>query len=118
MNCKSYATGKDFDSIIYNWLRESAKAEGKKAGGLQMVSTWRNCILTNGEFPISNSSSGGGAVNRIIEIDCKDTKLFTDPIHVVDVIRRNHGYAGQAFIELATGRTKHGIRPNHAKANI
>ena len=91
---------KDFDSIIYKLAEGIGKGRGQKAGGLQMVSTWRNCILTNGEFPISNSSSGGGAVNRIIEIDCKDTKLFADPIHVVDVVRRNHGYAGQAFIEL------------------
>lgn len=90
---------KDFDNIIYTLSEGVGRARGQKSGGLQKVGTWKNCILTNGEFPISSSASGAGAVNRIIEIDCKDVKLFNDPVHIVDVIKRNYGSAGHIFVE-------------------
>lgn len=90
---------KDFDNIIYSLSEGVGRARGQKSGGLQKVGTWKNCMLTNGEFPISGSASGAGAVNRIIEIDCKDVKLFKDPVHTVDIIKRNYGGAGRIFVE-------------------
>ena len=90
---------KDFDNIIYQLSEGVGRARGQKSGGLQKVATWRNCILTNGEYPISGSASGGGAINRIIEIDCKDVKIFKNPVEVVDVLKKNYGGAGMAFIE-------------------
>ena len=58
---------RDFDRIIYQLTEGVGRTRGAKTGGLQRMNTWRNCIITNGEHPISNSSSGGGAVNRVIE---------------------------------------------------
>ncbi|MCH5147613.1 MAG: DUF927 domain-containing protein [Clostridiales bacterium] len=89
----------NFDNIIYTLSEGVGRARGQRSGGLQKVGTWKNSILTNGEYPISSSTSGSGAVNRIIEIDCKDVKLFNDPVHVVDVIKRNYGGAGRLFVE-------------------
>lgn len=90
---------KDFDRIIYQLSEGVGRARGTKTGGLQRVGTWKNCILTNGEFPISTSSSGGGAVNRILEIDCKDIRLFRDPMGVVSALTKHYGCAGRAFVE-------------------
>ena len=90
---------KDFDNIIYSLSEGVGCARGQKTGGIQKIGTWKNCIITSGEFPISNSASGAGAVNRIIEINCEDEKIFEDAIHVVDVIKRNYGSAGRLFIE-------------------
>ena len=45
------------------------KGRGAKTGGLQRIQTWKNCIMTTGEQPITTGASGGGAVNRISEID-------------------------------------------------
>ena len=90
---------KDFDNMIYQLSEGVGKNRGAKLGGLQKVATWSNCILTTGEQPISNSSSGGGAVNRIIEINCEDTKLFDDPAMVVDIVKANYGFAGKEFVE-------------------
>ena len=90
---------KNFDNIIYSLAEGVGRARGQKTGGLQKVGTWKNCIITNGEYPISTSASGAGAVNRIIEINCEDTKLFSDPVNVVDVIKRNYGGAGRIFVE-------------------
>ncbi len=90
---------KDFDNIIYQLSEGVGRARGEKSGGLKKVGTWKNCILTNGEFPISSNASGAGAVNRIIEIDCKDVKIFSNAINVLDVIKKNYGGAGRVFVE-------------------
>lgn len=90
---------KDFDKLIYTLSEGVGRARGSKNGGLQKVWSWHNCILTSGEMPITNASSGGGAVNRIIEIDCKGHKLFSDPVTTVATIKKNYGFAGEIFIE-------------------
>lgn len=90
---------KDFDNIIYMLSEGIGRSRGAKQGGLQRTNTWRNCIITTGEMPISNSTSGGGAVNRIVEIDCKDEKIFDEPVEVVSGLKCNYGFAGKMFIE-------------------
>jgi len=88
-----------FDKIIYQLTEGIGKSRGAKAGGLQKLSTWKNCIITNGEMPISSSNSGGGAINRLIQIDCKDEKLFEDPVGLCKVLDNNFGFAGKEFVE-------------------
>ena len=61
--------------------------------------------MTTGEQPITTGASGGGAVNRIIEIDCKDEKLFADPQTVADTVRRNYGHAGRLFVDKLSDDT-------------
>jgi hypothetical protein len=75
------------------------RIRGKKTGGIQRTPTWKNCVLTSGEGPITNTSSGGGAVNRVIEIECKE-KLFKDAPATADIIRKNYGHAGKIFVML------------------
>ena len=89
---------KDFDNMIYQLSEGVGRSRGQKTGGIQRTQTWNNCILTTGEQPISNNSSGGGAVNRIIEINCEDTRLFMDPVHTADTLKRNYGFAGKIFV--------------------
>ena len=48
---------KDFDKTIYLLAEGVGRSRGAKSGGLQKVSSWKNCILTNGEQPIR---LGGG----------------------------------------------------------
>lgn len=88
---------KMFEQIVYMICEGIGRLRGKKTGGLQDTPTWKNCTLTSGESPITNASTGGGAVNRIIEIECKD-KLFEDAPAVADVVRKNYGHAGRMFI--------------------
>ena len=90
---------KDFDRLIYMLTEGIGKGRGAKTGGLQRIQTWKNCIMTTGEQPITTGASGGGAVNRIIEIDCKDEKLFTNPQTVADTVRRHYGHAGRLFVD-------------------
>lgn len=90
---------KKFDELIYTLSEGVGKKRANTNAGLRKVGTWQNCILTTGEKPITSSSSGGGAVNRIVEIDCKDEKLIENPIEFLSKIRFNYGHAGKMFVE-------------------
>lgn len=94
---------KDFDKIVYQLTEGVGRTRGAKAGGLQKQGSWKNCIITNGEHPISNANSGGGAVNRIIEFECID-KVFSDLPWICSIITQNYGWAGKEFVQfLQTG---------------
>ena len=88
-----------FDKIIYQLTEGIGKSRGAKTGGLQKLATWKNCIITNGEMPILSTNSGGGAINRLIQIDCKDEKLFENPSQLCKILDNNFGYAGRDFVE-------------------
>lgn len=90
---------KDFDKTIYQLTEGVGRTRGAKTGGLQKQTTWKNCIITNGEHPISNANSGGGAINRIIEFECAE-KVYSDLVGLCAVINENYGHAGQRFIEI------------------
>lgn len=89
---------REFDKDIYMLSEGAGRTRGTKSGGVDKTPTWANCILTSGEMPITGAGSGGGAVNRIIEIECRE-KLFEDPRDVADTVRKKYGFAGRAFVE-------------------
>ena len=98
LQIQSSAGVKDFDRIIYQLTEGVGRTRGAKTGGLQKINTWKNCIITNGEHPISNSNSGGGAVNRVIEFECHE-KVYSDLVGLCAVIASNYGFAGREFVE-------------------
>lgn len=88
----------DFDELIYTLCEGVGRVRGKVDGGVQRINTWKSCILTTGEKPITTASSGGGAVNRVIEIECNSGKFFNNPRDFCALIQRNYGHAGKAFV--------------------
>ena len=98
LQIQSSAGIKDFDKIIYQLTEGVGRTRGAKYGGLQRTNKWKNCIITNGEHPISNANSGGGAVNRVIEFEC-DEKVYSDLVGICAVIQSNYGFAGREFVE-------------------
>ena len=98
LQIQSSAGIRDFDRIIYQLTEGVGRTRGAKTGGLQKMNTWKNCIITNGEHPISNTNSGGGAVNRVIEFEC-DEKVYSDLVGICSVIQSNYGFAGREFVE-------------------
>ena len=92
----------DFDELIYTLCEGIGRVRGKVDGGIQKTLTWKNCILTTGEKPIVSAFSGGGAVNRVIEIECNSGKFFKNPREFCRIIQSHYGHAGKAFIERLT----------------
>lgn len=89
---------KDFEQTVYMLCEGIGKGRGAKSGGLQRTQTWCNCTLSSGEMPITMYNTGGGAVNRIVEVECRE-RLFSDPRRVADTVRKNYGHAGRIFVE-------------------
>ena len=91
-----------FDKDIYMLSEGVGRTRGNKQGGVDLTPTWSNCIITNGEMPLASAASGGGAVNRIIEIECEEA-LFKNPKHVADTLLENYGFAGKKCLDWLAG---------------
>jgi uncharacterized protein (DUF927 family) len=87
-----------FDREIYELTEGAGRLRGNKFGGTDKTATWETCFLTNGEKPITSENSQGGAVNRIIEIECTE-KLILDGKETCIIIKNNYGHAGKKYIE-------------------
>jgi len=98
LQIQSSAGLKDFDKIVYQLAEGVGRVRGSKTGGLQRQNRWRNCILSSGEHPISSSGSGGGAINRILQMEVEE-KIYPDLPDLCRIIVQNHGYAGREFVE-------------------
>lgn len=88
---------KDFEKEIYMLTEGTGRTRGNKAGGVDATPTWRNCIITTGEKPILTAKSGGGAANRVIEVECKE-KFFKNPREAANLVKANYGFFGRAFV--------------------
>lgn len=85
---------------VYQLAEGVGKTRGKKAGGVERTPTWDCCFLTTGEDPIVGAAAGGGAVNRVIEIECFDNQLvIEDAPRIANLLKQNYGWAGQMFVE-------------------
>lgn len=87
----------DFDDLLYMLTEGSGRTRGTKDGGLQEETHWRNSFITTGEQPITSDLSGGGAVNRRLELECNE-KICDDPRGLYEVISSNFGTAGRSFV--------------------
>lgn len=85
---------------VYKLAQGVGRTRGNRAGGVDLTPTWHNCILTTGESPLTGQASGAGAVNRVIDIECKASQaVIKDGMHVSGMVKRNYGYAGKRFVE-------------------
>lgn len=89
----------NFEGLVYDLCSGKGKSRSNKELGLNRESHWRNCILTNGERPLNSYVSQGGAINRILELECKE-KVFEDPQKTAETVKNNYGHAGQEFIQV------------------
>ena len=85
---------------VYELASGSGKLRSNKTLGLVTTPTWANCFITSGETPIVGESDGAGAVNRVIEIECKaETKAIQDGHRTAGILKANYGQAGKAFVQ-------------------
>lgn len=89
----------DFASLIYMLCSGSSKGRATKEGGIKKTYSWKNCALTNAEHSLISETMQGGAVNRVIDVECANKDIFQNAHEVADTVRHNFGYAGEEFIE-------------------
>lgn len=89
----------NFEGLVYDLCSGKGKTRSNKELGLNRENHWKNCILTNGERPLSSYVTQGGAINRILEIECGE-RVFEDPGYTAELVKHNHGHAGQEFVDV------------------
>lgn len=89
----------NFEGIVYDLCSGKGKSRSNKELGINRENRWKNCILTNGERPLAGYVNQGGAINRILEVECKD-HVYTDPQTTATILKQNYGFAGKRFIEV------------------
>lgn len=90
----------DFSELVYRWCAGKGRDRSNQKLGLNKLTSWRNCTLTNGERSLITETMQGGAVNRIIDLGIGETPLFKDGNYTSKIFRQNYGYCGQEFVEI------------------
>ena len=80
---------KSFDEIIMQLAEGIDRGLGRADGGIQTQGTWRNIFLFTGEEPVTKEYSGGGAKNRVLEIEAT-TKIIDDGELTANLVKSNY----------------------------
>jgi len=88
----------NYDQLIMFLTEGIDRGRGKAYGGIEELKQWRCCFLFSGEEPITKDGSGGGAKNRVIEIECTEN-IVDDGNAIANLVRENYGYAGKDYIQ-------------------
>ena len=89
----------NFEGIVYDLCSGKGKSRSNKELGMNRENRWRNAILTNGERPLTSYVTQGGAMNRILEVECGN-KVYGDPQETADLLKKNFGHAGREFVDV------------------
>lgn len=92
----------DFSQLIYRWCAGKGRDRSNVNLGLNKLTSWRNCTITNGERSLVDETTQGGAVNRVIDIESDGTVLFSgeDGNRVANTLRDNFGFSGRDFVQV------------------
>ena len=89
----------DFSALVYRWCAGKGRDRSNKELGLNKLTSWHNCILTNAEHSLVTETMQGGAINRIIDIEMQEGYIFPNGNEVADITRHNYGWCGREFVE-------------------
>lgn len=88
----------NFEGIVYDLCSGKGKSRSNKELGINRENRWSLAILTNGERPLQSYVSQGGALNRILEVECGE-KVYSDPQNTAEILKKNYGFAGKDFVK-------------------
>lgn len=89
----------NFEGIVYDLCSGKGKSRSNKELGINRENRWRNVMICNGERPLSSYANQGGAINRILEVECGE-KIYQDPQKTAETVKKNYGHAGKEFVEI------------------
>lgn len=99
----------NFEGVVYDLCSGKGKTRSNRDIGINAENHWNNCILTNGERPLTSYVNQGGAINRILEVECGE-KVYADPQRTADTLKQNYGFAGKDFVEVIKAMGADSIR--------
>lgn len=90
----------NFEGIVYDLCSGKGKSRSNKDLGINRENRWRTCFLTNGEHSLQSYVSQGGAMNRILEVECGSGSIYKNPQETVEILKKNYGFAGKDFVKV------------------
>lgn len=99
----------NFEGMVYDLCSGKGKSRSNKELGVNRENRWQNCILTSGERALQTYVSQGGAINRILEIECGD-HVYSDPHETAETIKANYGFTGKEFVQVVSDMGKDAVR--------
>lgn len=83
---------------VYQLAEGTGRTRGNKSG-VDITPTWRCCFLSTGETPIASLTSGAGAINRVVDLNCPaETFVVKDGPKFANSVLENYGFAGEIFV--------------------
>lgn len=89
----------NFEGIVYDLCSGKGKSRSNKDLGINRENRWKNVMICNGERPLNSYVNQGGAINRILEVECGE-KVYENPQKTADIVKKNYGFAGKRFIDI------------------
>lgn len=89
----------DMNKLIMNITEGIDRGKARADGGVEQSKTWNNAFIMTGEQTASTHNSGGGTLNRLIEINTEG-KIIEDGSRTAGVVLDNYGFAGRIFIDF------------------
>lgn len=99
----------NFEGVVYDLCSGKGKSRSNKNLGINRENRWKNVIMTNGERPLNSYVNQGGAINRILEVECGE-KVYPSPQNIVETLKNNYGHAGKEFVSLVKSLGEQRIR--------
>ena len=99
----------NFEGVVYDLCSGKGKSRSNKDLGINRENRWKNCILTNGERPLNSYVNQGGAINRILEIECGE-RVYQNPQETAELLKNNYGFAGRDFVDIVQNMEKEEVR--------
>lgn len=102
---KSRYKWENYDTLIYCLTEGISRGRMRADGSMEPQRHWRSVFLFTGEETVTQSSSGGGAENRAVEMEIPS--LIVDSLWVgplLDQINTCYGVLGPVFVQQLKGR--------------
>lgn len=91
------------DEFIYSMCQGGDRTRATRSCEAREARSWRCVFLTTGEKPLTNDTSNGGAIVRVVSINGSGQKFFGEAETakaVADKLRKNYGWVGREFINI------------------
>lgn len=88
----------NYDNLIMK-ITEGIDRGRMQYDKVQETKSWKCAFLFTGEEPCTKIESGGGVINRVIDVECTDV-VVAEGNKTVNFISKNYGHAGKEFIKI------------------
>lgn len=93
----------DYDKLIMT-ITEGIERGRMSYDKLNATRSWKNSFLFTGEEPCTKQGSGGGVINRVIEMECT-VPVVENGNETVNIVTENYGWAGIDFVHAVMRRS-------------